>query len=175
MGNQCRLASAFTAFLAIVVSIVVLNRDGFADERFITLASTTSTANSGLFDAVLPQFSDQAGIDVQVVAVGTGQAINIAKPGDADVLLVHHTPSEQAFVDEGFGVERFDVMYNDFVLVGPDADPAGIRGLPDVSQALSKIAAQATPFVSRGDDSGTHKAGFSTRACATCGERQPQD
>ncbi len=157
MGSHCRLVSAMTVILAIVVSVVGLNRDGFADERFIMLASTTSTANSGLFDAVLPQFSDQTGIDVQVVAVGTGQAINIAKRGDADVLLVHHTPSEQAFVAEGYGVERFDVMYNDFVLVGPDADPAGVRGLSDVSQALSKIAAQATPFVSRGDDSGTHK------------------
>ena len=128
-----------------------------AEERFITLASTTSTENSGLFAHILPVFTAAHGINVRVVAVGTGQALRIARNGDADVLLVHHTPSEEAFVAEGFGVERFDVMYNDFVLVGPKGDPAGIAGMKDAPAALARIAAAKSPFASRGDDSGTHK------------------
>lgn len=130
---------------------------GLAAERFITVSSTTSTANSGLFDVILPLFQDQTGIEARVVAVGTGQAIAIAERGDADVLFVHHRPSEEKFVAEGGGVERFDVMYNDFVIVGPTADPAGIRGLSDAAAALGKIADAQAVFVSRGDDSGTHK------------------
>ncbi len=128
-----------------------------AGERFITLASTTSTQNSGLFDYLLPKFTARTGIEVRVVAVGTGQAIRLAERGDADVLLVHHRPSEDRFVAEGYGVDRRDVMHNDFVLVGPAADPAGVRGLGDVAAALARIAAAGAPFVSRGDDSGTHK------------------
>jgi tungstate transport system substrate-binding protein len=128
-----------------------------ADESFITVASTTSTENSGLFEYLLPTFQEQTGIEVRVVAVGTGQAIELAKNGDADVLFVHHTPSEEDFVAEGHGVERFDVMYNDFVIIGPTADPAGIKGMEDVSAALEKIADNQAVFASRGDDSGTHK------------------
>ena len=128
-----------------------------AAERFITVASTTSTENSGLFQAILPLFEQATGIAVRVVAVGTGQAIRMAERGDADVLFVHHRPSEERFVAGGFGVERHDVMYNDYVLVGPRDDPAGVGGRSDVVAALARIAAQRAVFVSRGDDSGTHK------------------
>ncbi|MDX1605474.1 MAG: substrate-binding domain-containing protein [Candidatus Competibacterales bacterium] len=126
-------------------------------ERFITVASTTSTENSGLFGFLLPEFTEQTGIEVRVVAVGTGQAIRLAENGDADMLFVHHTPSEKQFVAEGYGVERFDVMYNDFVIVGPGSDPAGVAGLEDATAALAMIAEAESPFASRGDDSGTHK------------------
>ena len=129
-----------------------------ADERFITVASTTSTQDSGLFDHLLPLFSEATGIEVRVVAVGTGQAIKLAENGDADVLFVHAKPAEQKFVEAGFGVERFDVMYNDFVIVGPSEDPAGIAGSQDAVAALQAIAAAEAPFLSRGDDSGTNKA-----------------
>lgn len=125
--------------------------------EFITVASTTSTQNSGLFDLILPQFTQKTGIDVRVVAVGTGQAIRNAKNGDADVLFVHHRPSEEAFVEEGYGVERFDVMMNDFVIVGPKDDPAGAQAQSSAPNALRMIAEKKAAFVSRGDDSGTHK------------------
>ncbi len=128
-----------------------------ANEHFITLASTTSTENSGLFAHLLPQFTHATGIGVRVIAVGTGQAMRIARNGDADVLLVHHRASEEKFVAEGFGVKRHDVMYNDFVLVGPGADPAGVRGRTDAARALARIADSKSIFTSRGDDSGTHK------------------
>jgi len=128
-----------------------------AAERFITVASTTSTDNSGLFDDILPKFKQDTGIDVRVVALGTGQAIKVAKRGDADVLLVHHKPSEEAFVAEGYGDKRYDVMYNDFVVVGPGPDPAGIRGMEDAVVALKAVADSGSVFASRGDDSGTHK------------------
>jgi tungstate transport system substrate-binding protein len=128
-----------------------------AADRFITVASTTSTENSGLFRHLLPLFQQDTGIEVRVVAVGTGQAIELAQRGDVDVLFVHHRPSEEKFVAEGFGVTRFDVMYNDFVVVGPRADPAGVQGMPDVAAALGQVAAKHAIFVSRGDDSGTHK------------------
>ncbi len=137
------------AFLAIA--------DAPAQERFITAASTTSTENSGLFESLLPQFTKSTGIAVRVVAVGTGQAIRLARNGDADILFVHHEPSEQKFVTDGFGVERFDVMYNDFVIVGPHSDPANIRGSKDAVAALKSIAKTRQPFASRGDDSGTHE------------------
>jgi tungstate transport system substrate-binding protein len=129
-----------------------------ADERFIIVASTTSTQDSGLFDYLLPIFTKKTGIEVRVVAKGTGQAIKLAENGDADVLFVHDKKSEKKFVADGFGVKRFDVMYNDFILVGPKADPAGIAGAADVTEALKRIAAAQAPFASRGDDSGTHKA-----------------
>ncbi len=129
-----------------------------AADRFITVASTTSTEDSGLFKSILPKFTEKTGIEVRVVAKGTGQAIDIAKRGDADVLFVHHKPSEDKFVAEGFSTERKPVMYNDFVIVGPKADPAKVGGSKDVSAALKSIAAAKAPFVSRGDDSGTHKS-----------------
>jgi tungstate transport system substrate-binding protein len=129
-----------------------------AQERFITVASTTSTENSGLFTYLLPLFTAETGIEVRVVAQGTGQAIETARRGDADVLFVHHRPSEEAFVADGEGVKRFDVMYNDYVVVGPASDPAGIGGSRDTVAAFRTIAEKGAPFLSRGDDSGTHKA-----------------
>ena len=125
---------------------------------FIIVQSTTSTANSGLYDHLLPQFEAATGVDVRVVAVGTGQAIKNARNGDGDVLLVHSQPSEEAFVADGYGVERFDLMYNDFVLVGPVDDPAGVGSIENAASALAAIAEAMAPFASRGDDSGTHKA-----------------
>jgi tungstate transport system substrate-binding protein len=129
-----------------------------ADDRFIVVASTTSTQDSGLFEFLLPLFTQKTGIEVRVVAKGTGQAIKEAQNGDADVLFVHDRKSEEKFVADGFGVKRFDVMYNDFIIVGPSSDPAGIKGLTETPTALAKIAAASAPFASRGDDSGTHKA-----------------
>lgn len=143
--------------IAAVMAAVAFAVPAAAAERYITVASTTSTENSGLFGHLLPRFRQASGIEVRVVAVGTGQAIRIAERGDADVLFVHHRPSEEQFVAAGFGVARHDVMYNDFVLIGPRADPAGVKGLTDVSAALAQIAAARAVFVSRGDDSGTHK------------------
>ena len=132
-----------------------------AEDRFIIVQSTSSTQNSGLFDELLPKFSEKTGIEVRVVAVGTGQAIKNAENGDGDVLLVHAKPAEERFVADGWGVERFDVMYNDFVVVGPSSDPAGIKGSNDAVDSFRKIAAAGAPFASRGDDSGTHKAELS--------------
>jgi tungstate transport system substrate-binding protein len=129
-----------------------------AAAKFIVLQSTTSTENSGLFKHLLPLFTAKSGIEVRVVAVGTGQATKNAANGDGDVLLVHDKTAEEKFVTEGNGVKRFDVMYNDYVLVGPASDPARISGGKDAVAALAKVAASAQPFMSRGDDSGTHKA-----------------
>ena len=129
-----------------------------AREEFIVVQSTTSTQNSGLFDHILPMFTAKTGIEVRVVAVGTGQAIRNAANGDGDVLLVHATSAEEKFVADGHGVGRADVMYNDFVIVGPPSDPAGVSGMSDVVAALTRIAEVESPFVSRGDDSGTNKA-----------------
>src|SRR5215472_7291190 len=128
-----------------------------AQERFITLTSTTSTQDSGLFDHILPRFRAASGIDVHVVAVGTGQALAIGARGDADALLVHDRAGEDKFVADGFGIDRRDVMYNDFLIVGPGSDPAHIRGLKDARVALRQIARVPAPFASRGDDSGTNR------------------
>jgi tungstate transport system substrate-binding protein len=129
----------------------------WAQERFITLSSTTSTQDSGLFDYILPIFRSASGISVHVIAVGTGQALAIGERGDADALLVHDRIGEEKFVADGFGIDRRDVMYNDFVIVGPNTDPAGIRGLKDARQALKQIANAGDLFASRGDDSGTNR------------------
>jgi tungstate transport system substrate-binding protein len=131
---------------------------GAMAQTSIILQSTTSTANSGLYDHILPIFTKATGIRVKVVAVGTGQALKNGRNGDGDVLLVHAKAAEEKFVADGFGVKRFDVMYNDFVLVGPKADPAQIAGGKNAAAALRKIAAAKAPFASRGDNSGTHKA-----------------
>ena len=136
---------------------MIISGPAGGEPRSITVASTTSTQNSGLFDWLLPKFTAQSGIGVQVVAVGTGQAIRVATNGDADVLLVHHEASERKFVADGLGLARHPVMHNDFVLVGPGADPAGIRGMTDVASALRSIGSGEHVFLSRGDDSGTHK------------------
>jgi tungstate transport system substrate-binding protein len=129
-----------------------------AQERFIVVASTTSTEQSGLFAHLLPAFTQKTGIAVRVVALGTGQALDTARRGDADVVFVHDRPAEDKFVADGWGVGRRDVMYNDFVVVGPKADPAKVGGMKDVTAAFAKIAAAQAPFVSRGDKSGTHAA-----------------
>jgi len=129
----------------------------WAEDESIVLQSTTSTANSGLYDHLLALFKEKTGIRVNVVAVGTGQAIKNARNGDGDVLLVHAKPAEERFVAEGWGMSRHDVMYNDFVIVGPPADPAGVVEMKDAREALRKIAESESTFASRGDDSGTHK------------------
>lgn len=147
----------FGKFPAMLALLLLVSGHGFGAERFITVASTTSTENSGLFTHILPIFKQKTGIEVRVVAKGTGAAIRIAKAGDADVLFVHHKPSELKFVQEGFGINRREVMYNDFVIVGPRKDPAGIAGMKSAAQALAKIAHRKALFVSRGDDSGTNK------------------
>ena len=129
-----------------------------AQDRFIVVQSTTSTQNSGLYEHILPMFTDRTGIEVRVVAVGTGQAIRNAANGDGDVLLVHARSAEEKFVADGYGVARFDLMYNDFVIVGPPSDPARVAGMTDAVAALTRIAGAEAPFASRGDDSGTHRA-----------------
>lgn len=129
-----------------------------AQEKFIVVASTTSTQDSGLFGHILPLFKAKTGIEVKVIAQGTGQALDTARRGDADVVFVHAKAQEERFVEEGHGVKRFDVMYNDFVLIGPASDPAGVRGSKDIAAALKSIHDRAAPFVSRGDNSGTHSA-----------------
>ena len=130
----------------------------WAQDRFITVASTTSTEQSGLFRHLLPVFEKKTGIQVRVVALGTGQALDMGRRGDADVVFVHAQPLEEKFLSDGFGVKRFDVMYNDFVLIGPKADPARVAGGSDIVVALPRIKAAQVPFVSRGDKSGTHFA-----------------
>jgi tungstate transport system substrate-binding protein len=146
------------AVLALLCVLTLASAAAMADEKpFITVASTTSTEQSGLFGHLLPAFTKATGIDVHIVAVGTGQALKIGERGDADVEFVHDTPSELAFVAAGYGVGRREVMYNDFVLIGPKSDPARIAGNADIVAALKAIAAAKAPFASRGDDSGTDK------------------
>jgi tungstate transport system substrate-binding protein len=142
---------------AVVLFLTLVANVAAAQERFITLASTTSTEQSGLFDHIIPIFRKAAGFDVRVVAVGTGQALAIGMRGDADALLVHDRIGEDKFVAAGHGVDRRAVMFNDFLLVGPRSDPAHIRGLKDASEAFRRIAAGGAPFASRGDDSGTNR------------------
>jgi tungstate transport system substrate-binding protein len=142
----------------ILLGLAAVSFPAAAQNKFIVVQSTTSTENSGLLAYILPIFTKKTGIEVRIVAVGTGQAIKNAQNGDGDVLFVHAKPDEEKFVAEGWGVKRFDVMYNDFVLAGPPNDPAAIAGSKDIVAAFKKIAAAKAPFVSRGDDSGTHKA-----------------
>jgi tungstate transport system substrate-binding protein len=144
--------------IAVALLIVVLAPVAVAQQKFITVASTTSTEQSGLFKHLLPLFAQKTGIEVRVVAVGTGQALDIGRRGDADVVFVHARSLEERFVAEGNGVRRFEVMYNDFVLIGPKADPARVQGGKDVLGAFRKIRSARAPFVSRGDRSGTHAA-----------------
>jgi tungstate transport system substrate-binding protein len=139
-------------------AFALLALPAMAQEKFIVVASTTSTEQSGLFSHLLPAFKAKTGIDVRVVALGTGQALDTARRGDADVVFVHDKVAEEKFLAEGFGVDRREVMYNDFILVGPKADPAKIGGTKDIVAALKKIADAKAPFASRGDKSGTHAA-----------------
>ena len=143
-------------FLGLLFALAVSGVE--AQERFITVASTTSTEQSGLFGHLLPIFEKEAGIKVRVVALGTGQALDLARRGDADVVFVHAKAAEEKFLAEGEGVKRFPVMCNDFVLIGPKSDPAKVAGGKDITEALKKIQAAQAPFVSRGDKSGTHMA-----------------
>jgi len=146
------------AFLALALAAALVGGRAAAEDRFITVASTTSTEQSGLFGHLLPLFTGKTGIEARVVAQGTGQALETGRRGDADVVFVHAREAEEAFVEEGHGVQRFPVMHNDFVIVGPAADPAGIKGGKDAPAALGRIAGAEAPFASRGDDSGTHIA-----------------
>jgi len=148
-----RALLAFTFLASIVVAPTAA-----AQDKSITVSSTTSTEQSGLFGHILPEFTKKTGIKVRVVALGTGQALDVGRRGDADVVFVHDRPAEDKFVAEGYGVGRRDVMYNDFVVVGPKGDPAKIGGGRDVAAAFAKVAAAQAPFVSRGDKSGTHAA-----------------
>jgi len=144
-------AAALSAFVAAAPP-------SFAQDKSIVVASTTSTRDSGLFDYLLPKFKAKTGITVKVVAQGTGKALDTGRRGDADVLFVHAKPSEEKFIKEGYGVKRYPVMYNDFVVVGPKSDPAGIKGTKDVGKALTTIMNKKADFISRGDNSGTNKA-----------------
>jgi tungstate transport system substrate-binding protein len=143
--------------LVLCVSAVASYAPAGAQDRSIVVASTTSTQDSGLFGYLLPIFKAKTNIEVKVIAQGTGQALDTARRGDADVVFVHAKAQEEKFLAEGFGVKRFDVMYNDFVLIGPKSDPAGVKGR-DIETALKAIQGKAAPFVSRGDRSGTHSA-----------------
>jgi tungstate transport system substrate-binding protein len=142
----------------LVVALSLAGALAQAQERYITVASTTSTEQSGLFGFLLPVFEKATGIEVRVVALGTGQALDVARRGDADVVFVHAKAAEEKFLAEGHGVKRYPVMYNDFVLIGPKSDPARIGGGKDILAALRKIQTAQAPFVSRGDRSGTHMA-----------------
>jgi tungstate transport system substrate-binding protein len=144
--------------LFIAIFGLMIHSATFAQDRSIVVASTTSTEQLGLFGFILPRFSTRTGIQVKVVAVGTGQALDIGRRGDADVVFVHDRPAEDRFMAQDFGVRRFDVMYNDFVVIGPIGDPARIAGGKDVIQAFRKIATAKAPFISRGDRSGTNEA-----------------
>jgi len=141
-----------------LAAVSLLSTPAFAQGKSIIVSSTTSTEQSGLFGFILPIFKMKTGIDVKVVAVGTGQALDIGRRGDADVVFVHDKPAEEKFVSEGFATQRNEVMYNDFVLIGPKSDPAKIAGSKDIQMAFQKIASLSAPFVSRGDKSGTHAA-----------------
>jgi tungstate transport system substrate-binding protein len=158
-------------FVAVLLGLTFMAAGVSGESRSITVASTTSTENSGLFAYLLPLFTAETGIDVRVVAVGTGQALRLAANGDADVLFVHHPPSEHKFVADGLGLARHAVMHNDFVLVGPDEDPAGVKGMTDVAAALLRISGAEHVFASRGDDSGTHKKELALWAAAATDPR----
>ncbi|WP_287280714.1 substrate-binding domain-containing protein [Mesorhizobium sp.] len=148
----------FTAIAVVLTFLASSGASASAQEQSIVVASTTSTRDSGLFDHILPLFNARTGIEVRVVAQGTGQALDAGRRGDADVVFVHAREQEEKFVEQGFGVKRFDVMYNDFVLIGPRSDPAGIKGSPDIAVALTSVQSKEAAFVSRGDKSGTHFA-----------------
>ena len=145
-------------FLIAVAATAVLGAPAFAQDKSIVVASTTSTQDSGLFGHILPLFKARTGIDVRVVAQGTGQALDTGRRGDADVVFVHARSAEEKFLAEGFGVKRYPVMYNDFILIGPQSDPAGIRGSKDIVAALKTLKDKGSAFISRGDKSGTHQA-----------------
>ena len=145
-------------FTAAILATATLALPASAQDRFIIVSSTTSTQDSGLFGHILPIFKAKSGIEVRVVAQGTGQALDTGRRGDADVVFVHDKVAEEKFVADGFSTERREVMYNDFILIGPRSDPAKVAGSKDISASLKKIADAKAPFASRGDKSGTHAA-----------------
>jgi tungstate transport system substrate-binding protein len=147
--------------LGVAVALATMSGGAIAQDKSIVVSSTTSTTDSGLFNHILPLFKQKTGIDVKVVSQGTGQALDTGRRGDSDVVFVHAKPQEEKFVAEGFGVKRFPVMYNDFILIGPKSDPAGIKGSKDIVAALKAIKGKSSPFISRGDKSGTHSAELS--------------
>src|SRR5215831_6367788 len=149
-----------TLIAAIALAVIVVAPPAYAQDKSIVVASTTSTQDSGLFGYLLPIFKEKTGIEVKVLAQGTGQALDTARRCDADVVFVHAKSAEEKFLAEGYGVKRYPVMYNDFILIGPESDPAGIRG-KDILTALQTIKAKAAPFISRGDRSGTNIAELS--------------
>jgi tungstate transport system substrate-binding protein len=144
--------------ISVLAVVLMSGSHAYAQEKSIVVSSTTSTEQSGLFNFILPIFKMKTGIDAKVVAVGTGQALDIGRRGDADVVFVHDKAAEEKFVEDGFSTKRYEVMYNDFVLIGPKSDPAKVGGGKDIQVALQKIAGAQAPFVSRGDKSGTHAA-----------------
>ena len=152
------MVDRFIRLFAVAVAVCGLTAPASAQDKSTVVASTTSTQDSGLFGHILPLFQAKTGITAKVIAQGTGQALDTARRGDADVVFVHAKAQEEKFVADGFGLKRYDVMYNDFVLIGPKADPASINGSRDIVGALKAITAKAAPFVSRGDKSGTHTA-----------------
>src|SRR5664280_105379 len=151
LNRRALIAAAFGA-------VVIAAPAAIAQDKSIVVASTTSTQDSGLFEYLLPLYKQKTGVTVKVVSQGTGQALDTGRRGDADVVFVHAKSAEEKFLAEGEGVKRFPVMYNDFVLIGPKSDPAGIKGMKDVGQALKAIMAKQAAFISRGDRSGTHVA-----------------
>jgi tungstate transport system substrate-binding protein len=157
MTSTLKVTSHTTWLRAITLGLSVWAFSSQGLAQSIVMSSTTSTEQSGLFGHLLPEFKKATGIDIKVVALGTGQALDMARRGDADVVFVHDVPAEEKFVAEGFGIKRFSVMYNDFVVVGPQADPAGAKG-NDIAAALRKISSSNAAFISRGDKSGTHAA-----------------
>jgi tungstate transport system substrate-binding protein len=138
--------------------LIAATGTAFAQDKSIVVSSTTSTTDSGLFNHLLPLFKKKTGIDVKVVSQGTGQALDTGRRGDSDVVFVHARAQEEKFVADGYGVRRYPVMYNDFILIGPKSDPAGVKGSKDITAALKKIKEKGAPFISRGDKSGTHSA-----------------
>ena len=158
MGGSLLLRKIILTFIASFGVAVFLTAHALAQEKTIIVASTTSTQDSGLFDYLLPLFTQKTGITVKVLAQGTGQALDTGRRGEADVVFVHAKSAEQKFLAEGEGVTRFPVMYNDFVLIGPKSDPAGIKGMNDIAKAFKTIKDKAATFISRGDRSGTHLA-----------------
>ena len=147
-----------TLIAAVAAAAVLFGAPVSAQDKSIVVSSTTSTQDSGLFGYILPLFKQKTGIEVKVIAQGTGQALDTGRRGDADVVFVHAKSAEQKFLAEGLGVKRYPVMYNDFVLIGPKSDPAGVKGMKDVAKALQMIKDKQAPFISRGDRSGTHLA-----------------
>lgn len=157
MGRRPPILARHSIFQLILLGVVLAVFPAQGDEHTIRLATTTSTENAGLLAVLLPPFEQRTGYKVHVIAVGTGKALRIARDGDVDVVMVHAPAAERAFVAAGHGVNRRDLMYNDFVIVGPKEDPAGVRGITDAAVALSRVAMLGALFISRGDDSGTHK------------------